>query len=688
MINHLPALPNLSGFAKWVSSGCSQAAVPDVWVYPPEKYMPELEDVDRAESAARQKYWLLWIVLITISTIVVCEGIRLIVWLCRRLRQKSCSAVRYTTILTPRVGKIDRKEMHLTKFLVVHITYHMWCASLVCIGLWESAVSMRAGIAWELWAMWQAMMVLSFLVQTVAWSCCSHSIDVVLQNSTCKVIILSMTPGLSESIDTMKDWCITGVCFFFGNSVLGAVLGLIVVLFDVMFLPKGPLMPLHVVLLLLLFLASGQGSLVHVFPMALTVVWCCLPPAACFDCVDAQIPIRPPLMPLQFACLFLLAMSFLMHFTGSGQGSLVNIFPMALTDGWFLGVLSLYIIIYSHVMVYTSRSPCRLLQKSFLGIYTLPNEAKPKVASSVFNALVSIGVEVFEDVTSATRLMIAWHEDWPQAFVGILLLLRYPVNSKFTVLSTILSAAKGILIPSFRLAVFKLKFDLLERKLVDITYALVVNAVSKWQIDGFPRGKLNFYTDTNKEETRDMLRWFTDGEFEVFRPIREKAARELDHDIVDKIWERATDIKEKLGLSIIDDIRNAMAHQLQDAGYMAEGLEVAHYTTDELRIFKVAGYIGGELKVAGYTLEELKLATYNVKDLRGFYTIAELRKGGYEVKDFKEADLPEPTSRLQSCWKLVTQAIVGQESIANFTFAELLEAGYTRSELTEAGYNT
>ena len=191
-------------------------------------------------------------------------------------------------------------------------------------------------------------------------------------------------------------------------------------------------------------------------------------------------------------------------------------------DGYCLGVLSAYTIAYAYWTFLRSDVLTRDPMKSYTGILELPDKkqgAGPGWCSlhGLRENATRAAVDVVVDMTSAARLVIAWHEDWPQGFLGVVL-VTYNGASGFATVSAFVAFAKGIGIPTVRASLIHLKLYSLERAIGQLESQITATAVDVEAEEWHDHDRLH-------SSIEESLGWYLNDEFEIFQPVRERASK-------------------------------------------------------------------------------------------------------------------------------------------------------------------
>ncbi|CAE7689527.1 unnamed protein product [Symbiodinium sp. CCMP2456] len=524
------------------------------------------------------------------------------------------------------------------------VLYHMICAGITCIAAtcnWYSPKGV-GNIAWELWALWQQLCLWSLFFQNVV-RCCWMDANA-LQMSTFKSVLLYTVPMASELFDTMKDWVITGFCFLQHSSIAGYVCGTLVIVIEVLGLacnclphhvritdsirmspPASYLMLFYGTIIvvymggslalwvfyIIFYVFAGLWIVVSSFPLTTFLVLLFI---VIYLCADREQPMLLQdlvacLCPLLSGCCALVILVVLVlapilpglandmkadlhgmwrqlclletpeKFTAQVRGFIIDALQF-LTNAGLLGLLSVYVVVSSYIQVNLHEDCAQDLRKSYFPILLLPLKKAPSVSETITERLTREASNFFVDFISSSRLMIAWAEDCPQAFIGVALSIRYTMPDKgikglgFAGFSAAVSTAKAILIPLGQQAV-------LEQRRRDVRQELEALVTSE-SLDQFARDSLTSTVVQRSEITKilqghllnsseDVLTRWNVGLRELFQPIiaeRDKwvkdNTREKEHELVTCLLP----FYKKAGFSA-DDMQKAgyADHDLREAGF-------------------------------------------------------------------------------------------------------------------------
>eukprot|EP00929_Paragymnodinium_shiwhaense_P051472 TRINITY_DN25897_c1_g4_i1.p1 TRINITY_DN25897_c1_g4~~TRINITY_DN25897_c1_g4_i1.p1 ORF type:complete len:567 (+),score=55.29 TRINITY_DN25897_c1_g4_i1:92-1702(+) len=316
-----------------------------------------------------------------------------------------------------------------------------------------------------------------------------------------KPVFLAIIPGMSESIDTMKDWVVTGMCFMLASQSPTSLLDsakfiTVLILADAILIrymmdwvneqwrrgrrdqkekiPIATRLPLTWLLVAVLSLpVMVAASSIDAYGFFDERMSC---PASCetqkFLCVGFTVYSFLEII----ACY--IAVTFALGPQGEGEGCfcmiavLLFIIPQCVciryfgcltdwywglwmwykavfsSDGVALGIFSAYVILGSNVVLYQASSFTSDLRKSCFSVLSLPTT--PEKPKNCRQWLQATSVKLTAELTSDARLANAWNEDWPQGFLGLFLVWKLGAVSGFAFFSGGLSLVKGLAIPAIR----------------------------------------------------------------------------------------------------------------------------------------------------------------------------------------------------------------------------------------------
>eukprot|EP00929_Paragymnodinium_shiwhaense_P065015 TRINITY_DN32636_c0_g1_i1.p1 TRINITY_DN32636_c0_g1~~TRINITY_DN32636_c0_g1_i1.p1 ORF type:complete len:765 (-),score=41.71 TRINITY_DN32636_c0_g1_i1:397-2691(-) len=501
-------------------------------------FLPTCEDSDWHSGAlgrSRMLYWFTWYFLMGIITVLLCYVAHVVP---RLIDMTCCLSLVERTLGRTMKGTPSHRELQAhygeeakqmmdsqttegedavssktgsmleegglldQAFPRLHLVYHAFCVTIVCVGYYQDSLCPIFGLDWELWAVWQFGMSLAAIMQALVRNLDgSKAADPGQLFAFVKPVFMSILPGMSESVDTMKDWVVTGMCFKMGSEtpLISALFAVFIILAD----------------LLLAYLAAGYVDIarITVLPATCVVTVSTLflfvaPIAEAFDLQesfvddwsschhDAQATPRIALFIAWGICLVVVCISvsaggFSEYVLLCGLFSaiaivfLVYLFYVMCVDLWILGslrwyattlflgdgvslgILVVYIIVISHGVLYLQSDCTSSLRKSYLSILSILSP-RQDVPLSFLTSLQGKVVTLINDSTSSFRETIAWNEDLPQGLLGLFCAWRSGHASGFTAFSGALSFAKAVAIPTIRVLSVGLRQRLLTRTCEDL----------------------------------------------------------------------------------------------------------------------------------------------------------------------------------------------------------------------------
>eukprot|EP00929_Paragymnodinium_shiwhaense_P051474 TRINITY_DN25897_c1_g6_i1.p1 TRINITY_DN25897_c1_g6~~TRINITY_DN25897_c1_g6_i1.p1 ORF type:complete len:624 (+),score=82.93 TRINITY_DN25897_c1_g6_i1:90-1961(+) len=192
----LPSLPSPFGFA-YETYRHGEPAWDALFVHPEGPFLPTCEDDDWHRGTfktSRMVYWLSWYLAVDIITVLLCFVAHALPYLLRCCPQNSYRQLAAVDAeeLIERGGTSDvaaQKEKTAVEFRdhgamfekggvldgafpILHLLYHAFCIAIVCVGWNQDALCLDFGLDWELWAVWQLGMSLSYILQALVrnWS--------------------------------------------------------------------------------------------------------------------------------------------------------------------------------------------------------------------------------------------------------------------------------------------------------------------------------------------------------------------------------------------------------------------------------------------------------------------------------------------------------------------------------------
>ena len=731
----LPPVPNVPGLLGY-------SIVKSTMVEPPYLVLPSihrLKDMGDHERAVRDAYWESFLLLGPLLVCALCEAVRVLTLYCRAARSS------YTRILLAQeegsAGPVDQSASS-ERILwcgcgLSLIAYHLLCIGLVAVSVSGDWISFNQGLAWELWAIWQHTCLWALFIQNLC-RCCMASNEA-LQQSTVKTVLLYTMPFVSEVFDTMKDWIMAGVCWTLYSydevdKLDGLIWGLVIVGADLcvqccadsgisvsgsirvwppLFTMKAfYAMLCCAVLVVLLVLFGGVIGIVVVYYSFLLLLpfW----PAigfsyCCFTC-GFRSGDTCCLCVLSFIECFLLACSnedyrncmqnswgplnqflyklSLFDYMGHACGMLqVYKFWVSSSCLW---VLAVYVIIYSYILVCRHAESALDIQKTYLGIWSLPPRAPQPLNTSLCEKAKITATNFFVDFLSTGRLLIAWAEDWPQGFIGILILIKMEGKgtAQFLWTSAAISLAKGVLIPAGQAAVVEAKRLEVQHGLDDLhtsdarrKFAQSLESRGQWSRSQLP-GALQ---DVLRERVDDlMVSLNVRPDRDAYTPLFDLGSKWVqsacsDESYLNEVGGAYVQLLCPRILTLARVLELGYAEACRMAGFSLEECVKAGLTAAECR---EAGFTAADCKSGGLSIYDCKAGGYVAKDCRiaGFlakdckdagFTAAECREAGFTATDCKSGGLS-----IYDC------------KAGGYVAKDCKEAGFTAHECRKAGFNT
>eukprot|EP00929_Paragymnodinium_shiwhaense_P098595 TRINITY_DN60079_c0_g1_i2.p1 TRINITY_DN60079_c0_g1~~TRINITY_DN60079_c0_g1_i2.p1 ORF type:complete len:636 (-),score=50.32 TRINITY_DN60079_c0_g1_i2:260-2167(-) len=482
MSMHMPmaqSLPPLPGFGiyQYMTNHGNTSSI-DVLVRDVGPVLPTCGDpffhTAAGKQLAKQRllYWLSWYFFVAVLTVVICYIIHFAARVFQHFAKVRDPSPSYRTLEFSEQeqfemqhpleagNKLDddvavRRADSQIPFLRLVVAYNVCCAGLVCVASWRQLLCPTTGLDWELWAVWQLGMAFSFVLQTILRTLQEDSLS--CSPDFVKPVFMSMIPGVSEPIDTMRDWVVVGMCFEVSDSlqwqVMGAAWAILLLCVDFRMAP-----------------IVGSAFV----PREVTFVTC-LPVTMVVVALAAFT--LSPLVPL---------LGLLLDRAGGGGyfGSLVVCIPVAgalAATGTCLGVMAIHCIIASHFAVFSNPACSAELAKSYLSILNAPTTTTTTPRLSRREWLLSKVFTIVQDITSNARLVIAWNEDAPQGVIGFVLASKIGSASYFACFSAALSIMKGFLIPLGRALSVSMKHARLTMQCSAMSAEFAEPAMQRWR---------------------------------------------------------------------------------------------------------------------------------------------------------------------------------------------------------------
>eukprot|EP00929_Paragymnodinium_shiwhaense_P038849 TRINITY_DN20471_c0_g1_i6.p1 TRINITY_DN20471_c0_g1~~TRINITY_DN20471_c0_g1_i6.p1 ORF type:complete len:626 (-),score=38.21 TRINITY_DN20471_c0_g1_i6:188-2065(-) len=556
----LPPLPSPFGFAYHIYRH-GAPSWDALLVHPEGPFLPKCEESEwhsysTPGGRSRMMYWLSWYFLVAIITVFLCYGAHVaqrVLYLRFRHRTQSyrqlegfeseaaadmmeSQKTEVDDARSPELGEVLKPRGRLDgMFPILHLGYHAFCVIVVLVGWQHDALCPGPGLDWELWAVWQMGMSLSCIVQAAIRNS-SGTMSAHPRTHLSPFVQPAITwivPGLSEPMDTMKDWVVTGMCFrmlsqnqvspFISAGFAAFLIGVDNIVAAILSWPINA----YIV----------NGKLADAISRSRAFV----EP----ERVDARSDTQPmipiaTLMPITcFTPVFVMyAVSMVLD----------KVFLGALLDLWAicgnavcLGILSAYSIVISHRVVYSRADFTYDLRKSYLSVLSLPEpKPKPLIAEQQRTTTWLSGfqgkiVAVTQDATSNARLAIAWNEDLSQGFLGVFFAWRRGALSGFAFISGVVSLAKALGIPTVRLGLAYLKFSHFHSVEQEVT-ATIDPLLKEWtrelgRSDEVERLGIKVWTEKTGDKWTEMSTFLDQSladflvlEFDTYAPIQKAAA--------------------------------------------------------------------------------------------------------------------------------------------------------------------
>eukprot|EP00929_Paragymnodinium_shiwhaense_P051475 TRINITY_DN25897_c1_g6_i2.p1 TRINITY_DN25897_c1_g6~~TRINITY_DN25897_c1_g6_i2.p1 ORF type:complete len:855 (+),score=108.88 TRINITY_DN25897_c1_g6_i2:90-2654(+) len=631
----LPSLPSPFGFA-YETYRHGEPAWDALFVHPEGPFLPTCEDDDWHRGTfktSRMVYWLSWYLAVDIITVLLCFVAHALPYLLRCCPQNSYRQLAAVDAeeLIERGGTSDvaaQKEKTAVEFRdhgamfekggvldgafpILHLLYHAFCIAIVCVGWNQDALCLDFGLDWELWAVWQLGMSLSYILQALVrnWSG-SMSADPSHLFKFVKPVFLGLMPGMSENVDTMKDWIVTGMCFrmvaenpispFISGGFAVALIGIDVLSTSVVAggslgrviehaeIPIATRLPAACIIsVLMIFPAAGPAALAQGRVPFATVKW-----NTCLQDYDLA---KEHLWMFAMAGIWLLISiwQFPVWLTATTSLCLVIagfVFPYMYCAGplllpttkdmwtWYtttfffgdavsLGMLSAYAIAISHLVIYFRPAFTSDLRKSHLSVLSL-RQSRQQDGISWTKWFGEKVLTIGQEVTSDARQVIAWNEDWPQGFLGLFFAWHRRDVGGFASFSAALSFAKGLGIPLLRKTLIYVKDFLFELHVQEVTTEIVESCMNVWlekfqsshTVDVCAEAAIKLEQLTNKEELRRRFEDFLSEDLVIFKDI--KAAAE---EACETVIANAASVKliERVRLRL-QETTQAMARELSE----------------------------------------------------------------------------------------------------------------------------
>ncbi|CAK8988567.1 Uncharacterized protein SCF082_LOCUS1452 [Durusdinium trenchii] len=598
------------------------------------------------------------------------------------------------------------------------IVYHVTCAGIVALAMFKGWLSIDGGgLPLELWVLWQQLCLWNLFLQNLVR--CVMLDSGALKASTCTTVLAYTAPFASEMADTMKDWVVTGICILHAKTWIGFAVGTAVVGIEALARIRSWVRD-----------RSGHFSYSFILLQALYAVilvtrlhlWVFIPGAILFATITggSAAGVICCIIPI---CYILITDH--LHQIDSLCVSFSEEAFRWCADGGLLAVVSIFVIIHSHIQVNQIEDTARDLRKTYRAILELPLKPTNPDGETCCEWMERRVTNLCVDFLSSARLLIAWSEDIPQGVIGVALVLRYagPNGIGFAGISAIISISKGILIPGLQRAVLSHRTAAVQRGLDAIVREEKKRAMIEKRFQGTtPVGdsRVRFLVEgLLREESSDLLKRLNVGESDLFQAIRnrreswlQESCEEIRNLVVADYLKQGVSAKDLFDLGHMTgnckesgfsareckDIAGFSVQQCRVAGFTpADCLEAGFSTNDckdegfSAAECKEAGFSPKQCKGAGFSAKECKEADFSAKEFKdaGFPAI-QCRVVGFEVKVCQEAGYPtEELSREPTAQDYKDAGLSAEEckEVANFSAKECMELGFSLSEIGNAGFS-
>ncbi|CAK9061917.1 unnamed protein product [Durusdinium trenchii] len=549
-------------------------------------------------------------------------------------------------------------------FTVGIVCYHLVCAGIVAVAVLNGWISTDHGgdFAWELWALWQQLCLWTLFVQNLTR--CVIMDGEALESSTATTILLYTVPFLSEPCDTMKDWVVTGICFLHAETWTGFAIGTSVVGLDALLIQTGLIPrwcrisdslrispPLIVLQVLYVLLLATQIHYMLFLPYFAATLFC-----LCDNQRDGDGTWSTT---FSLSMIALTSISCIQIVIGPSSSTYSEALYECLTDGGVLAAFSVYVIVYSHLLVNLHEDCAADLRKIYRAILELPLKETDFVPQTWRERMAQKTTNLFVGLLSSSRLLIAWAENWPQGFFATLLVLRYSRGAGvgFAGCSAIVSIVKGLIIPSFQKLLLHQKWTAVETGLntllesekdqqAVIKQLSTASVISATDLKDVLAGFLD-------KPSSDLLNQLNVGESDLFNPIKDLRREWL-------LGILGTDNGEEIRCKLIASYlhKGVSARELFNLGHMTVNCKYAGFTARQC--MEVGGFSAGECKAAGFSVSDCIGA--------GFLK-TEVKAAGFFAQEWKS-----------SGFSAVQCKDVG------FSAGECLAAGFSKDDCLRAGF--
>eukprot|EP00438_Fugacium_kawagutii_P000978 Skav221355 [mRNA] locus=scaffold2286:13301:17892:+ [translate_table: standard] len=386
------------------------------------------------------------------------------------------------------------------------------------------------------------------------------------------------------------------------------------------------------------------------------------------------------------------------------------------TDGGLLSVLSVYVIVYSHIEVLLHEDCARDLRKTYRSILELPLKPTSFVKETEWEWMERQLSNQFVDFLSSSRLLIAWAEDLPQGVLGVLLVLCHGKGKGFGLagFSAIVSTSKGLLIPSLQSVILEHRKSVVRTgldALVESEEALSL-LLAQLEETFLIRAEVadEVFRDLLVAPSDDVLKGLNVAEADLFEPVRELRQTWLlsavsEHDrkfrrcLVSHFVQRGVSIQECLeaGYSSVEcQYAGLSASRFKEAGCSLQECKQAGFSAKECKDggftvseFQDVGFSATQCRIVGFLETECEGAGYSAKDWRQPFTAQSCKDAGMSVAYVKKAGFA--AGFCKEAGFSASECRQGQFSVkdckyAGFSAQECRDAGFTAAECRDAGF--
>ncbi|CAE7883134.1 unnamed protein product [Symbiodinium sp. KB8] len=338
-----------------------------------------------------------------------------------------------------------------------------------------------------------------------------------------------------------------------------------------------------------------------------------------------------------------------------------------------LCVLAVYVIIYSYILVCRHAESALDIQKTYLGIWSLPPRAPQPLNTSLCEKAKITATNFFVDFLSTGRLLIAWAEDWPQGFIGILILIKMEGKgtAQFLWTSAAISLAKGVLIPAGQAAVVEAKRLEVQHGLDDLRtsdarrkFAQSLESRGQWSRSQLP-GALQ---DVLRECVDDLMASRNvRRDRDAYAPLFDLGSKWVQSTCSDESYINEVEVAyvqllcpRTLTLARVRELGYAKVCRM--AGFSLEECLKAGLTAAECR---EAGFTAADWKSGGLSIYDCKAGGYVAKDCKeAGFTAHECRKAGFNTHECHAAGFPPPSGQVQGL-ELLTLAVPSETGLTD-----------------------